>query len=453
MSLFRDPPPVQYVDTGKGYIAYQVFGDGPVNLVYRTALDTHAIAMWESPVVARFFDRLSSFSRVLTFDWRGTGASDPVVGSMQRGPTVESYLDDLRFTMNAAGFADAFLVGDREGAPGTAVFAATYPERVNGLVLVNSFAKFMRTDDYPIGMPTEAIDRLAKWIHEHWGKDDYFVATAPSIEHDMPLRRFLSKLHHYASTPSAYESIYEFQTGLDIREILPSIQAPTLVIARQDGSYHRPEYGEYLAEHIPGAALKILPGADTAPFFAGDVEPVLNAIEEFVTGQTSRGSRTRTLATVLFTDVVESTATAAKVGDQAWLDTLAVLDRDFRDHVEAFQGIVIKNTGDGLLATFDGPARATQCASVMVDSGARLDVGIRAGLHTGEIEHLDDGDIGGIAVHLAARVMGTRPGAGVTVSSTVKNLVSGSGLAFEPLGEFDLKGIPDRWFLYELRTA
>lgn len=451
MSLFRDPPPLRYVDTGAGHIAYQVFGDGPVDLVYKTALDSHTLAMWDSPLVGRFFDRLASFSRVVTFDWRGSGASDPVLDG--RLNTMDVLMDDIGYVIDAAELKDVVLVGDREAGPTTCLYAATHPSNVRGLVLVNSFAHMLRSDGYDIGFPPDAFEHLVEWMREHWGKDDYFLSTAPSIEQDMQLRRWLGRMLQYAAAPGSIERIMSFYRETDVRDILSSISAPTMVITRSEASYYRPAYSKYLAERIPKATLVELPGADTAPFFAGDVDPVLNAIEEFVTGSTTHTQTTRTLATVLFTDIIDSTATASRVGDQAWLDTLTMLDRSMRDHVAHFRGDVVKNTGDGLLAVFDGPTRATECAQVLVDAGARLGIDVRAGLHTGEIERQPDGDVMGIAVHIASRVTGTRKTAGVTVSSTVRGLTAGSRLNFADLGTHDLKGVPEPWHLYELSAS
>ncbi|MGI9667524.1 MAG: alpha/beta fold hydrolase [Acidimicrobiia bacterium] len=447
MSLFRDPPALNYVDTGSGYIAYQVFGDGPVDLLYKTALDSHAIAMWDSPLVGRFFDRLASFSRVVTFDWRGTGASDPVLDG---GTTLDVFIDDIGYVIDAVGMEDVVLVGDREAGPAACLYAGTYPLDVRGLVLVNSFAKMIRADGYDIGLPPDAFDHLLTWMQDHWGKDDYFLNTAPSIESDIQLRRWLARMLQYAAAPGSIELIMEFYRQTDTRDILSSISTETLVISRSDATYYRPAYSRYLANHIPNATLTELPGADTAPFFAGDVEPVLDAIEEFVTGSSTQTRTSRTLATVLFTDIIDSTATASRMGDQAWLDTLTMLDRSMRDHVAHFRGDVVKNTGDGLLAIFDGPTRATECAEILVEAGARLGVEVRAGLHTGEIERQPDGDIVGIAVHIASRVTDTRQTPGVTVSSTVRSLTAGSGLSFTDFGLHDLKGVPDPWQLFEL---
>lgn len=448
MSLFRDPPPLRYADTGAGYVAYQVFGAGPTDLVYKTALDSHALAMWDSPLVGRFFDRLSSFSRVATFDWRNTGASDPVLDRSQM--TLDVLVDDISFVVEAEDMRDIVLVGDREAGPTACLYAATHPANVRGLVLVNSFARLTRAEDYDIGMPPEAFQHLLTWMREHWGKDDYFLATAPSIEPDMQLRRWLARMLQYAAAPGSIELIMDFYRQTDIRDILKSIAAPTLVIGRSDASYYRPGHSRYLADHIPDASYTEIPGADTAPFFAGDVEPVLDAIEEFVTGTSTTTRTTRTLATVMFIDVIDSTSMASRLGDQAWLDMLAMLDRSMREHISHFRGEAVKNTGDGLLALFDGPTRAVDCAGVLVDAAARLGVEARAGLHTGEIERLPDGDIAGIAVHIASRVTDTRDTPGVTVSSTVHSLTVGSGLVFTDLGRHDLKGVPEPWRLYGL---
>lgn len=448
MSLYRDPPETRYVDTGDGHVGYQVFGAGPPNIVFRTALDSNAEAMWDQPAIASYFDRLASFGRVLYYDWRGTGISDPYRGSEQ--PTWDRFNDDATFAMEASGMDDAVFIGDREGGPSTMLFAATYPERVSALVLVNAFARFLRSDDYPIGMPLGSLEKMAEWMRDSWGSPNYYDNTAPSLLEDPQMQRWLGHYTKLAAAPGVIDLVYDFHVRIDVRSALASIQAPTLVIARRDASHHRPAFSRYLAEHIPNAKYLELPGADTSPFYIGDTEPVLDAIEEFVTGGRTQPIQNRTLATVMFTDIVNSTKRAAELGDHSWLDILEQHDRVSRHIVRQYQGRVIKSTGDGLLATFDGPTRAVTCADELVQAVRDIGLDIRIGLHTGEVEMAPDGDIGGLAVHIAARVMGNRLGSGVTASSTVKDLVAGSGIEFSPLGIAELKGVPGSWQLYEL---
>ena len=451
MNLFRNPPTTRYADTGSGSIGYQVFGDGPPNVVFSGSAESNAEAMWDLPEAAEYFDRLSSFSRVLYYDSRGSGISDPVPNAGVF--TFESFSDDTRFAMDAAGFDRATVIGDVEGGPRAMMFAATYPERVESLVLNNTFARFLRSDDYPIGMPEDALANLQTWMTQNRGTAGYFTSTAPSLLHDPATRDRLARYQRISTSPGATRSVIEFYRQIDVRWMLASIQAPTLVLVRQDASYHRAEHGRYLAGEIPDAELVEFPGGDTAPFFIGDTTPVLSAIEHFITGDRTHHVPDRTLATVMFTDIVDSTRLAAQLGDARWLDTLDRHNRLTRQYIQRYHGKEINTTGDGFLATFDGPTRAVTCAADLHRAMPETGVEIRVGLHTGEIEVGTSGDIGGLAVHIASRVADTAAKSGVVVSSTVKDLVTGSGIEFTPLGEFDLKGIPGTWNLHRLDSV
>ena len=448
MSLFRNPPETRYVDTGRGSVGYQVFGDGTSHVVFSGSIDSNAEAMWDLPEAAEYFDRLSAFSRVLYYDSRGSGVSDPVPNAGLF--TFESFSDDTRIAMDAAGFDRATIIGDVEGGPGAMMFAATYPERVESLVLTNTFARFLRSDDYPIGIPEDALANLQTWMTQNWGTADYFTGTSPSLLQDPAIRDRLARYQRISTSPGVTGSAIEFYRQTDVRWMLSAIQAPTLVLVRRDAVYHRAEHGRYLAAEIPNAELVELPGGDTAPFFIGDTTPVLSAIEQFITGDRTHHVPDRTLATVMFTDIVDSTRLAAQLGDARWLDTLERHNRLTRQYIQRYHGKEINTTGDGFLATFDGPTRAVTCAAHLHAAMPDAGVEIRVGLHTGEIEVDTSGDIGGLAVHIASRVADATTEPGVVVSGTVKDLVTGSGIEFTPLGEFDLKGIPGTWNLHQL---
>lgn len=448
MSLFRNPPKTRYVDTGRGSLGYQVFGDGTSHVVFSGSIDSNAEAMWDLPEAAEYFDRLSAFSRVLYYDSRGSGVSDPVPNAGLF--TFESFSDDTRIAMDAAGFDRATIIGDVEGGPRAIMFAATYPERVESLVLTNTFARFLRSDDYPIGIPEDALANLQTWMTQNWGTADYFTGTSPSLSQDPAIRDRLARYQRISTSPGVTGSAIEFYRQTDVRWMLSAIQAPTLVLVRRDAVYHRAEHGRYLAAEIPNAELVELPGGDTAPFFIGDTTPVLSAIEQFITGDRTHHVPDRTLATVMFTDIVDSTRLAAQLGDARWLDTLDRHNRLTRQYIQRYHGKEINTTGDGFLATFDGPTRAVTCAAHLHAAMPDAGVEIRVGLHTGEIEVDTSGDIGGLAVHIASRVADATTEPGVVVSGTVKDLVTGSGIEFTPLGEFDLKGIPGTWNLHQL---
>lgn len=354
--------------------------------------------------------------------------------------------------MDAAGIDRATIVAEVEGGFMGMMFAATHPERTNALVLVNTFARLRRADDYEIGMPERVADTVVQWARDNWGRPGYFDLMLPSRIDDKGFNDWLARYQRIAATPNTAITIYEnFAMKIDLRSILETINVPTLVICRTDAVWHRPEYSRYLAEHIPDAKLVELPGADTHPVFAADPEPVLNEIQEFVTGVRSSTVPDRTLATVMFTDIVDSTRHAARLGDRGWLDMLERHHQVMRSYLERYRGRQVKTTGDGIVATFDGPTRAVTCAAHMRQATQTLGIDIRVGLHTGEIE-LNHDDIGGMAVHIASRVMGVHDGGGIAASSTVRDLVVGSGIDFTSLGDHQLKGVPGRWELFDLAS-
>jgi class 3 adenylate cyclase/pimeloyl-ACP methyl ester carboxylesterase len=434
-----------------GYVAYQVFGQGPLTVVFITSWLQNLDAMWEEPSLAAYFGRLGSFARVICFDKRGTGVSDPV--PLASLPTIEQWIDDATTVMDAVGVEEAALVGDTEGGPMAAVLAASRPDRATALVLVNSFARWRRAEDYPIGMPEPTVEKLLERYEQHWGvTSEILDQTAPSVAGDPRLRAWFTRYQRLAMSRGAAAAMYRWVTQIDVRSVLGTIRVPTLVLQRRGGRHHRAAFGRYLGERIPGARYVELPGVDTLPFHAGDFGPLLDEVEEFLTGTRSStvGDR-RQLATILFTDIVGSTRLAAQRGDAAWREVIRRHDDVVRTHLELFRGREVAHTGDGFLALFDGPARAVTCAVRVAEVLQGLEIPIRAGLHSGEVE-LSNGDVRGLAVHIAARVT-EAAGDAILVSGTVRDLVVGSGIEFAERGEHELRGVPGRWKLYSVSAV
>ena len=444
-------PETRYAAGPDGYVAYQMFGSGPLDLMFMTHWVTNVDAMWEEPSLVAYMERLASFSRVICYDKRGTGVSDPV--SLAALPTMEQWTDDALAVMDAVGVDQAALLGDTEGGPIAAVLAASHPERVRALVLVNSFARWRRADDYPIGMPDETVEKLVERYEHHWGvTSEILDLTAPSLASDSRFRSWWLRYSRLTMPRRASATMYRWVTEIDIRSILPTIRVPTLVLHRSGNRHHRVEYGRYLAEHIPNARYVELPGADSFPFHAGDFDPLLDEVEEFLTGTRAKPVLDRKLATLLFTDIVGSTQIVAERGDRAWVELVAAHDAVVREQLRSYLGREIDHTGDGFLAIFDAPARAVTCAVRIAKALDALGVGIRVGLHTGEVELVGD-DVRGVAVHIAVRVMAAAERGRVVVSRTVKDLVVGSGIEFADRGMHSLRGVPDEWQLFEVVTA
>lgn len=439
-------PEIHYVKTEDGYVAYQIFGEGPYDVLFIGNWASNIEVMWEHPSMARYLERLGRFARVICFDKRGAGLSDPVpLGAL---PTLEHWMDDARIVLDAAGSEQAALIGDAEGGLMAMMFAATYPQRTRALVLVNAFAKMLRAGDYSIGMPEEAAERFLEIWERAWGKGIVLELSAPSVATDPQMQYWVGRYMRLSAPPAACTRMYRWVLQVDVRSALPSIQGPTLILHRADNRHYRAPMGRYLAAHIPDAKYRELPGADWYPPFVS-AEPVLDEIEEFLTGTRPVPAQDRVLATVLFTDIVNSTDLAARLGDQRWLDLRAAHDGLVRTQLDRYRGKVVATTGDGFLATFDGPARAVRCASEIASAVRSLGIQIRAGLHSGEVE-IQDGQIAGIAVHIAARVMAFASEGRVLVSGTVKDLVVGSAIQFADRGSHLLRGIPGEWRLFEV---
>lgn len=444
-------PDTRFINTPGGAIGYQVFGSGGPDLVFITHWLTNVDMFWEEPSAIRYFDRLASIGRVILIDKLSTGVSDVAVTGVV--PPVEDNMDDIRAVLDEVGSTSAVLIGDAEGGMLAMMLAATYPDQFPRLVLINSYARLKRTDGYDIGAPDGAIENMKlAWLAQHGTTGGVLFLTAPSVAEDLRFRAWFIRFQRAAQRPRAAAYAVDWIADTDVRAALPSIQADTLVIHRRDARFHRLEYGRYLADHIDGARLEIVEGADTLPFHAGDVDPILDLVEEFVTGKSGVRDSNRSLATVLFTDIVGSTARAAAMGDEKWLDLLGDHDRIIRRNLERFRGQEAKMTGDGAVATFDGPQRAVLCALAIRDDLVGIGISIRAGIHTGEIERRN-GELGGLAVHIASRVMDVAETGGVVVSGTVKDLVVGSPIGFRSCGRFDLKGVPGSWNLFEVEAT
>jgi class 3 adenylate cyclase/pimeloyl-ACP methyl ester carboxylesterase len=440
-------PQPRYARAGDAHVAYQIDGAGTVDLVLLPDGFMTIEAIAELPAYARFRDRLASFSRLITLDHRGLGLSDPVTPGTN--PSLEHWAEDLRAVMDAADSSHAALLGIAEGGFGAAFYAATHPDRVSHLILVNATPCVTEEPFAAWGIGPGMMHVLESSADHDWGANTSPVPVfAPSGTDDPAYHAWLTRSFRRAASPAVAKSLFDLQLRSDIRHILPSIRVPTLVIHRTRNRWFSPEHGRYLAEHITGARYLELPGDDHVPYF-GDSEAIADEIEEFVTGTRRAGETDRVLATVLFTDIVTSTDRAAEIGDARWLDVLDRHDEMCRAEVGRQRGILIKSTGDGILARFDGPGRAVTCAQRLNEQVAALGLQIRSGAHTGEVELRGD-DLGGIAVHIAARVMSHAQPGEILVSRTVKDLTAGAGLTFIDRGEQTLKGIPEPWRLYAI---
>ena len=437
-----EQPRTRYAKSGELDIAYQVLGDGPFDLVVvppgLSIMDT----AWEDEALSGFWHGLAAFSRLILLDKRGTGLSDRVIGV----PTLEERMDDVRAVMSAVGSERAALLGGSEAGPITALFAATYPERVTALLLVEPFVKWSATDDFPWGLSEEAQQGLLDYVEQAWGTglsgEQWF---APSLAGEPSAREWVGRIECATGTPSAMATQLAMNALIDIRPILSAISAPTLVVHRTEDRVADVHHGRYCAEHIPGAKYVELPGEDHW-WWIGDARAVIDEIQEFLTGHRHQPETERVLKTVLFTDIVGSTELASTLGDQRWREVLDKHDRAIRRELDQFRGEEVNTTGDGFLACFDGPARAIRCAQAIAACAPRLGIEIRAGLHTGECE-LRGKDLAGIAVHVGARVAALANAGEVLVTSTVRDLVAGSGIEFADRGRYGLKGVGGEWEL------
>jgi class 3 adenylate cyclase len=434
-------PETRYAKSGDVHIAYQVLGDGPLDLVFVPGIASHLDLQWEEPLQASFFRRLASFSRLIRFDKRGEGLSDRVSPM----PALDERMDDVRAVMDAAGSRRAALLGLSEGGPMCIVFAATHPERIDTLILLNSFARLTSTIGYPWGVDPGLVDASLDATEQLWGTGALVELFVP--EADEAFGTWWGGFERSSVSPGAMVEALRIGYEIDVRPVLPVVGTRTLVMNSRNDRLVDVESGKYLAERIGGATYVEIPSSNHFPW--PDWRTVTGEIEHFLTGARRAAELDRVLSTVLFTDIVESTARAAAVGDQRWHELLEQHHVLVRDELRRFRGREVKATGDGFLAMFDGPARAVRCALEIRNRMGKLGLEIRAGLHTGECE-LTDGDIVGIAVHICARIAGLASAGDVFVSSTVKDLVTGSGLEFSGGGTYALKGVPDPWHLYQV---
>lgn len=439
-------PTTRFAKLGNDRVGYQVLGQGPVDLVFLTGMSSHVDLRWEEPLNEYFLHRLASFSRVILFDRRGTGVSDAV--PFDHLPTWEEWADDMRVVLDTVGSERAAIMAWFDGGPMAMLFAATYPERTAALVLAHTAARYVRTDDYPEGFAPDVAEQLLRMVGELWGTEAFATIAAPSRSEDDGFRQRYGRYLRAAARPREAAAQLQNLLAADVRHVLPLIQCPTLVLSRSGYRMVTMDQARYLAEHIPGARLVELPGMDgiLVTEHAGEI---LDRIEEFL-GRIPGGSAPdRVLATVLFTDIVNSTDRAASMGDRRWKAVLETHDEIARDQITRFQGRFIESTGDGILATFDRPGRAIHAAREIRESIRALGIDIRAGLHAGEIELREGGHrVGGIAIHIANRVTAIAGAGEILVSSTVKDLVVGSGVEFTDRGAHELKGVPGAWRLF-----
>lgn len=438
-----DLPQTRYAKADDGvHIAYQVYGSGPIDLVLIPGFISHLELMWDDPVLATALTRLGSFARVIAFDKRGTGMSDRT----ERLPDMDRRMLDIGAVMDAVGSEQAALFGVSEGGPMAIVFAATHPERARALVLLNTFACLATRPDYPIGIAPDSLGLFVEYIEPRWGTGVGLRAWAPSVADNPASRSLFARMQRMAASPGSAMVVLTSLVDVDVRAALPLVHAPTLVLHRDRDAMIPARLGRYMAEHIDDARFIELAGTDHFWWTEG-TQQILDETQEFLTGARPVAEPNRVLATVLFTDIVDSTRRASELGDEAWSALLDEHDALAGRQVTRYGGRVVKTTGDGILATFDGPARSVRCAHAISEGVRALGLEVRAGVHTGEVELRGD-DVAGLGVNIAARIEALAGPGEVLVSRTVTDLVAGSGLEFSQRGEHDLKGVPGRWQLF-----
>ena len=440
-------PETRYAKSGDVHIAYQVVGDAPRDLVLVPGWVSNIEMFWEEPTVARFFERLASFARLILFDKRGTGLSDRVAEM----PNLETRMDDVRAVMDAVGSERAALFGYSEGGPMCALFAATYPARTAALVMLGGYARLKRTSDHPWGR--EPADQQA-WLdrcEREWGGPLDLELRAPTLHRDERLRQWWARFLRMSASPAAAIALNRMNYDIDIRHVLPAVRVPTLILHSAGDNTVDVRLGRYLADQIGGARYVEFPGSDHLPW-GSDADAILDEIEEFLTGVRHAPEPDRVLTTTLFTDIVGATEKAAALGDRSWRELITQHHEVVRQQLKRFRGREIDTAGDGFFAAFDGPARAVRCACAIGDALRPLGLPVRAGLHTGECEVIGD-KLGGIAVHIGARVAALAGPNEVLVSSTVKDLVAGSGLSFQDRDFHSLRGVPGEWRLFAVERT
>jgi class 3 adenylate cyclase len=445
----QEEPEIRFAHDGSHHIAYQVFGSGSLDLLVFSSTVIPIESMDEEPMLARFHRRLASFSRVIRFDARGIGLSDPYVPS---GPgLLEEWVRDAVSVLDAVGSERAAVLAPRDSSPQGLLLAATHPERVSSLVFINGTARMARAEDYPVGIPQRVLDRFLEVNIEPDAVErgfDLLAGIAPSVAGDESFRSWWVKAGYRGASPAASRAIQGASLRADMRPILPLVRAPALILHRRDNQIVRVGNGRYLAENLAEARYVELPGADDL-YWVGETGEMLDEIEEFLTGSRGGPEADFVVATVLFTDIVESTSRLAALGERAWSDLHDRHDEAVRRELRRFGGREVATTGDGILATFDNPTRALACGRANRDAAARLGLALRVGLHTGQVQ-VRGADVGGLAVHIAARVQALAAPDQVLVTRTLADIVVGSGFAFKDAGEHTLKGVPGRWELYAL---
>lgn len=437
---------IRFARSGDVDVAYRVVGEGPIDLVYVQGAYTHLEIYWELPQFRRYCERLAEFTRLILFDKRGMGMSDRVPGAT----TLEERMDDIRAVMDRVGSDRSVVMGESEGGPLAMLFAAAHPERTAALILQGAEVRERTDDEWPWGEDTDAEhEEYLSALPRLWGSGGSFQILAPSVGDVEWGRLWMGRMQVHAATPAAWEAFARMAFEIDVRHVAAAVNVPTLIVHTVDDLICHVENARFLARTVPGARYVELPGGDHVPWF--DPDRAIGEIREFLTGRRESSTPDRVLATILFTDLVGSTDTATELGDRLWRDRLAQHHAAVRRELARFDGHEVDTAGDGFFATFDGPARAIRCARAIVDAVEPLGLEVRAGLHTGEVELLD-GKAAGIAVNIGARVAGqARPGE-VLVSGTVRDLVAGSGLEFEDRGVATLKGVPDEWRLFAVRS-
>jgi pimeloyl-ACP methyl ester carboxylesterase/class 3 adenylate cyclase len=439
-------PQTQYALNGSFHLAYQVLGTGPPNLVVvSSGPGSHMDHQWAEPRATRWLRRVASFARVVMYDNRGVGLSDPV--PIDAVPTMDEQVDDVRVIMDTTGCDRAVVVGHIGGTAPALVFAATHPERVEKLILMGGYARLLRGDDYPYGVDREQIDMIEATILAGWGTGADLPITDPSMVGDDDFLAWYSQMERLAASPGVAAAMARQWFETDVRSVLSTITAPTLVIGRADNALYPPEHARYLAEHISGARYVEFPGRDLH-FFTEGADAVLRTLEEFVTGTTAPPILDRFLGTVLFVDIVDSTKLAVELGDLRFRELLQDFHALIKRQLERHGGKLIDTAGDGALTLFDSPARAIACAESMRDGVRALGIQIRAGVHTGEMERAPTGEVRGIAVHIGARVAALAGAGEVFVSRTIRDLMAGAPVQFESRGTHELKGVPGQWEVF-----
>ena len=437
-------PETRYAVRGDAHIAYQVVGDGPLDLVLVSTWFSHVEARWDVPGFAHFLDRLTAFARLVSFDKLGVGLSDPLPPGIV--PPVEYWAEDVAAVLDAAGLDRVAILGANDGALIALLFAATFPERTDALVLADGSARFRAAPSYPEGVSDDVLTAIADTVAHTWGRPDTLALTNPSIADDEAALALWARFLRLSASPATASAVVRTVFDFDVRAVLPAISAPTLVVHRRDVALPPAAQGRYLAEHIAGATFVEVPGVDYG-LAIGDVDAVLDPIEEFLTGARAGTVSNRSLATLLFADVVSSTEHLATIGDRRWRELLELQEGIVRRHLGRHGGTLVSSAGDGFLATFDGPARAVHFALALREATRALDLTLRVGVHVGEVERTADG-VAGLAVHIAARIQAEAEPDQILVSRTVRDLATGSHLVFADRGEHELKGVPEPWHLF-----